>query len=209
MPISQGTVGPVIVSDGAQSDLRLSRLGAVTISDAHGIRREATSRGRIFVASTGTAGVAPGTALSTTPPFSLYCPAAATVKLSILEARVAYVSGTIGTGDLVYGQVQGQTTTPSGGTVLTPVPTNLSAVAGQGLARQGSTHIGSPTLIEAMGTLTPALATTVLNPLVIIQDMLNGKYEVPPGVAFAIQGVAAAGSTPLVMISVTWEEIPV
>lgn len=210
MATIQTTVGPGNTADGGIIDIRSSRVGALITSDGHGQRREAVSRSRVYVASTAAAGVAPGTVLSTTPPFSLWCPTGASVKLSVLEVRVSYVSGTIGTGTLVYARVPAQVAQPTTGTVLTPTKALLDGTqTAVGVATQGSTHVATPTLVEAVGGLTPALATSVLNPLVITQDFLNGKYEVPAGNAFVIQAIAAAGTSPLFMFGVTWEEIPV
>jgi hypothetical protein len=40
-------------------------------------------------------------------------------------------------------------------------------------------------------------------------DNVDGEIVVPPGSALVIQGIAAAGTSPLVLIGVVYEELPV
>jgi hypothetical protein len=39
-------------------------------------------------------------------------------------------------------------------------------------------------------------------------DDVSGEIQVPPGVALGLCGIAAAGTTPLVIFGISWEEIP-
>lgn len=206
----EGTAGPRVTSDGADVEIRLDRQGGIVSADGRSRYAEGAGRGQAFAASTGTAGVAPGTALSTTPPLALWNPPNSGVNLEVLRARVAYVSGTIGLGVLCYAAVEGaQAGAPTGGTVLTPRSTKLTGSSGQGKAFQGATLAATPTLLLPFGTVEPFVATDHLAPVQIVADELAGEIVVPPGSVLVLQEVGAAGSTPLFMFGLTWQEVPV
>lgn len=202
--VIMGETGPRIAADGAMQEVRLGRTGELVTTDAHGRVHEAAVRGAVFAATTAVAGVAPGTALSTTPPMALWNPPNSGVVLSVLRTRLGFVSGTLGAGTVVYAAVSSQQTVPATGTELVPSPTNLSAKKASGRAFQGSTVASTPTILLpafVLGTTptTPAAAATV--------DDVAGEIVVSPGTCLVMQGVAAAGTTPLVLFGLTWEEI--
>jgi hypothetical protein len=178
----------------------------MTIVSAHPLYSEASLRGRMFIASTAVAGVAPGTALSTTPPLALLNPLNSGVDLVLLKTAVGYVSGTLGAGNIVYAYYTPQATIPSGGAELTPVCTKIGQVKGSGRAFQGSTIAGTPLLFRPAYNLGAALATTALG-IAHSQDLVEGEIVIPPATIFVMQGVAAAGTSPVVMLSMCWEEI--
>jgi hypothetical protein len=165
--------------------------------------------GKTFVASTAVAGVAPGTALSTTPPMALYNPTLSTVRLAIQQVSIGYVSGTLGAGTILYAKHGAQAADPTTGAELTPVCT-LVGKADDAVAKafQGSTISGTPTILRAAFGLGASLASTAVNPWQA-KDEVNGEFIILPGYVFVVQGLTAAGSTPLVLISVTWTELPV
>jgi hypothetical protein len=66
----------------------------------------------------------------------------------------------------------------------------------------------TPTILKPMCSLSAFLATTAIQPFSIAQDDVAGEIVVPPGTALVIQGVAIDGTTPLVAISASWEEVP-
>lgn len=154
------------------------------------------------------AGVAPGTALSTTPPLSLWNPPASGKNLSITKVSVGYVSGTLGAGNIAVGQVTAQVTVPTGGTEITPSCSLIGFPRGVGRAFTGSTLASAPTIVRPVFNLGAFTAATALAP----QDcdvLIDGSIIVPPGAAICLQGIATAGTTPLVILGVTYEEIPV
>lgn len=206
MADAEGKVGPQVLGDGSRSPFRMSRDASQLNQDSHARYQEAVQRGGVFIASTGTGGVAPGTALSTTPPFILYNPPSSGVELVIWRARIGYVSGTLGAGTIVYASGV-QTSAPSGGTALTPKNAKLgSGKATAATANQGGT-ITAPTILAPAFTLGAFLASTAsVNPPLI--DEVAGEFTVAPGAVFCMQGVTAAGSSPLVIFGVTWEEVP-
>jgi hypothetical protein len=207
-----GQVGPRVIADGAETEIRLDRSGAQVVTAAHGRYAEASMRSVVYGAATAAAGVAPGTALSTTPPFSLWNPTGSGVVLSVLRTSMGYVSGTLGAGTIVYGFVPAQTTLPSGGSELTTFATNISAARARGRVLQGSTHVAAGTIAGPAFCIQPTLATAPAAggfvPLAPAIDDVAGLWTVQPGSALILQGVAAAGTSPLVSFGCMWEEIP-
>ena len=202
----EGRVGEITSTDGSPERLRLDRTGALAVVTAHPLYSETANRGKVFVASTAVAGVAPGTALSTTPPMALLNPFNSGKDLLIIATAIGYVSGTLGAGTIVYGMVSPQATIPTGGTELTPRCTRLGDVKGVGRAFQGSTLSATPSILEPVYVLGAFLATTAYPPL-LAQDLVDGSYVVPPATCFTMQGVAAAGTSPLIIMSIIWEEV--
>ena len=145
------------------------------------------SANSLFHASTAVAGVAPGTALSTTPPMVLWNPPASGKMAAIVRVRIAYLSGALGAGSVVYARAD-QITVPSGGTELVPISGALQALSGTIRAFQGSTLTNTPTIVAPAFTLTAAPS---ISPG---QDEVAGELCILPGQAFAIQAIAAAGT---------------
>jgi hypothetical protein len=198
--------GEVQVS-GTVDNLRGTGTGALVMTEAHGRYAESAIRTNLFHASTGVAGVAPGTALSTTPPLILWNPPNSARVLSVVRLRVGYVSGTLGAGSLVYAY-GAQTTAPTGGTELQPVSGLVAPTSGKGRAFQGSTLAVTPLIVAPAIAMGAFLATTAIQPFAV-QDEVAGEIQVAPGFALAVQGVAAAGTSPLMLLALSYEEIPI
>ena len=205
-----GKVGPGYAGDGSLVDPRQTRDLAIVCQDLHGRFYETTYRGNCFIASTGVAGVAQGTALSTTPPFILYNPLNSGVNLAIISASLGFISGTLGAGTIVYA-VNNNTAqaAPTGGTSLTPINTLVgNNTLPRGKAFQAATLAATPTILRDFAVI-GAFTTSTANMYVPIRDIVDGSILVAPGAAVSLQGVAGAGTTPLVTLAMTWEEIPV
>jgi len=156
----------------------------------------------IFSVSNAVAGVAPGTVFSNTPPLILWNPPDSKVELILLAALCHYVSGTLGLGYMAYGAVA-QATAPTGGTALTEaqnVAGNTNAPMAQAFI--GSTLSGTPTIIRPSAF--QLLAATPFVP--ITKELLEGEIAVIPGQALCLQGIAAAGTSPLVVLAFEWVE---
>ena len=206
----QGKVGPGYAADGNTADPRMTRDLATVIQDLHGRFYETTYRGNTFIASTGVAGVAPGTALSTTPPFTLYNPLNSGVNLVLISASLGYISGTLGAGTIVYGvNVNTAQAAPTGGTTLTPICSLVgNGSLPRGKAFQGATLAVAPTILRDMVVL-GAFAGAAAPPNPPVRDVIDGSIIIIPGASVSLQGVAGAGTTPLVTLAITWEEVPV
>lgn len=206
--LSEGRAGLISAADGSVNPLRTDDTGALTVVGAHPQYSEACRRNLLFTVSTAAAGVAPGTALSTTPPMCLWNPLNSGKDLVIIATTVGYISGTLGAGTIVYAYVSPQASAPTTGAELTPVCTRLGAISGVGRAFQGSTVASTPLILEPVFVLGAFLATTDFPPIQA-QDLVDGSYVVPPATAFVMQGVTAAGTSPLVLLSIIWEEVAI
>lgn len=209
MPIGDNVVGPQVNQDGALKPTRADRTGALVTGDGHGHFREAVYRGACFAASVPVAGVAPGTAFGTTPPLCLWNPPNSGVNADIWKTLMGYVSGTLGAGGICYGQSP-QLTKPTTGTVIVPVNCLLGKLSGGAIqAFSGSTTASTPTIVRPTGfNLAASLASTAASGFVW-EDTVDGELMLLPGNVFVMQGLCAAGSSPLVVMSASWEETPV
>ena len=202
-----GQVGPHARGDGTIGPVRLGAHGDQVVN-AWGKFFEAAQRGFLFHGSLAVAGVAPGTALSTAPMMCLWNPPSSGVDLAIQQTWVSYVSGTLGAGSMVHAYVLDQPALPTTGTQLEGICARLSGARPKGRIMTGST-VGATTLILRPSLhLGAALATTATFPFAAY-DEVEGSIVIPPGSAWAYQGVAAAGSTPLILAGVLWAEVPI
>lgn len=195
-------------ADGAQGVARGTRTGCTAVANGHGAYTEPASRGTIMEACNAVAGVAPGTALSTAPPLALWNPPSSGKNLAVLKSYMGFVSGTLGAGTIVYALVPSQTTVPTGGTELTPQCSLLGAPRGVGRAFTGSTLSATPTILRPAFVLGAFVNTAATAPDPAL-DLVDGAIVLPPGTVLCMQGVAAAGTSPLVLLSLIYEELPI
>lgn len=205
-----GTVGAAsgLVS-GTGHAVRLNRSGAVLSAGMSGKYQEAALRGACFSGSTAITGVAPGTSISTTAAFSLYNPAASTVNLVVLRASAGYVSGTFGAGVAMFVANTNNAAAATTGTAITAV----NCLFGGGHVAQGrplttATLPATPTLVRPFYSLGASLASTAVQPWQIDLD-IDGEFVVAPGCTLSIHAAAAAGTSPLVVYGMMWEEVAV
>ena len=190
-----------IAADG-EGYARQDNSGALILSDLLGY--ESARRSSIFTANTAVTGVAPGTSIGTTAAFALQNPDAGTKWLVILEASMGYVSGTLGAGCIHWvGHVPG---VDFSGTAITEYSSRMGSGTAEGVALTTATVPSGGTLLRLFGSTGASLASTAVAPW-RLQDKVDGRIIVPPGYGISIQGTTAAGSTPLVVYSVTWAEI--
>jgi len=201
-------VGIQNIANGVQNTLRGEKTGGLVVTNTHGQFHESAVNGSIMYATNAVAGVAPGTAFSTTPPLALWNPPSSGKNLSITKVSVGYVSGTLGAGNIAIGQITAQNTVPTTGTEITPVCSLIGFPRGVGRAFSGSTFASAPTIIRPVFNMGAFVGTTAVAP----QDcdiLIDGSIVVTPWSAVALQGIAGAGTTPLVILGITYEEIPV
>jgi hypothetical protein len=164
----------------------------------------------LFAVANASSGVAPGTVLSTTPPIALWNPPQSAlvapdreITAIIESSRLAYISGTLGAGIILYAIVD-QATTPTGGTDLT---STIKATHGSPLtaickAYQGATLSGTPAQLFPAFTMASTPSGVGL-----LKDMLEGEIALAPGKALVLQEVGAGGSSPVVQFSLQWLEV--
>jgi len=202
---SQGKVGPGYSTDGNLVNSRMTKDLALVTQDLHGRFYESTCRGNTFIASTGAAGVAPGTALSTTPPFTLYNPSGSETHLVIISSSIGYISGTLGSGSIYYAVNNNSSqAAPSGGTVLIPICSLIgNNYAPKGKVFQGATLATTPTLLKDLAIMG---STSTTPP---IKDLIDGTIIITPGTSISLQAVASAGIGLLFTFSMIWEEVKI
>lgn len=162
--------------------------------------------GATFSATTAATGVAPGTAIGTTAPFTLYNPVGSGVNLVVRKASMAYVSGTLGTGNTVFVANVNPAAAAVTGTAITPVNHKLAGAASLARAFTTATLPAAPTQLRPFCTLTPILATSVTVPYKVDED-IDGEIVITQGCALSFESTAAAGTSPLVIFSMTWKEV--
>lgn len=204
-----GRVGPAVLGDGVDAPFRQGRLGEIMASVLRPKYAELMERGQIFLGGTAATGVAPGTAIGTTSPFSLHNPYASGKLLVPLVATCGYVSGTLGAGLVHVVMNQGRTTgSLSAGTAITTKCARLgNGTAATGLLYTTATLPEAPTLLRPLFSLTALLASTAVAPY-ILKEEFEGELGVEPGATMSFEATAAAGSTPLVCYGLAWAEVP-
>lgn len=207
----QGLVGPGSATTGSSPVARQDMYADLVVAQGRGVFAEAARQGQLFAACIppGT-GQAPGTAIGTTAHFTLYNPANSGKNLELLLITVGYISGTLGAGTLALLQHgAAPITAPSGGTTVTPSAMRVgSADTASAVVRFNNTVPASGIMIRAICSLTALLATTAVG-LYPIQDRVDGAVMLVPGAAVSVQGIAAAGTSPLLTTGMVWAEVPV
>lgn len=199
------------LADSVETQAYVDRYGGFLTQSILADYAAAAWRGIVYTGCTATTGVAPGTTISTTTPFTLANPAGSGVLLIPIDAMMAYVSGTLGTGTTYLTANTNPIATAVSGTAITVTKTKLSvagaAQGNRGLAFTTATVPATPTVLAPFCSLTPILATSVTQPYVVEKE-LKGKYVVAEGCALNFSSLAAAGTSPLVIFGMSWIEVP-
>lgn len=182
-----------------------NRDGSVMVAQGSADLAEMVLSGRVLTAVNAVAGAAPGTALATTAPLSLWNPPGSGKNLVVLHASLGYVSGTLGAGNWVFAQTP-QATTPAG-TALVPVNNLLGMPAGVGKAYTGANAVGAvPTIVRPTFSSGAFVGTTATMPIEIVDDV-KGGIVVTPGNALVLSFIGGAGTTPLVIHCIKYVEV--
>ncbi len=208
----QGKVGPVVAADSNTIDPRLGRDGGVMVADLHGRYYESVSRGNTFIASTATAGIAHGNALTATGALMLANPAGSGKNLSIQKLFWGTVSGTLGIGQFWWCVGANPATLPAETSAATRVCALLTGSAPGDVAKaySGVSLTTVPTAVRptALGYDGTVVATAQTSLTVPLFEEVAGEIVVPPGFFVAVEGIgSSAGTTPLVVLSITYEVV--
>ena len=176
------------------------------VADAQPAYAAAALEGNVFSAMTAVTGVAPGTSVSTTSAFTLHNPAGSGVNLVILEGTMGYVSGTFGAGVVTWNANSDDDAAAPTGTAIAEVNMLIGGSANANGRALTTATVPAPTPIRPFASLGASLATTVLGPWVI-KDRVDGAIVVKPGCSISLHATAAAGTSPLVVFGVTWQEV--
>ena len=211
MPVMeiQGKLGPGTGTAGSVNSLRTGPTLETIVQQLNGKYYELARLGLVYHAQTAASGVAPGTAVGTTVPYVLANPAGSGKNLVVLATTLGYVSGTLGAGLLAYVADITLTDAATTGTAIVPVNGLIGGAAGVAKPFTTATVATSPTLVRPICSMSAFLATTAMVPFSTVTDDVDGAIIVQPGTAIGVQGIAAAGATPLIVIAATWAEIAV
>ena len=212
--MSQNTLnsrtGPVYTADGVTSqDVRHGRWGELIIQSGGGKYKEAVRRGNCYSGCTAQTGVAPGTALGTTAAHCLYNPVGSGKIFIVQEIGMGLISGTLGAGvvNITSDSVGAGAAVPTG-TAITP-RNRLIGSANTSSATYLTTATITTNAAKVIGvfcSLTQhVVATTAVNNEMIVRDM-DGSICIGAGGYITLHATAAAGSSPLVVFSICWEE---
>ena len=204
----QGIVGTQSNSDGNTKTVRISRGGQQIANLGHGKYYELVRDGVVYLAQTAVTGVAPGTAIGTTAAAALYNPAGSGKLVVLLHTGMGYVSGTLGAGVISYCVNTNLVAAAVTGTAMA----HRNALVGAAAAASASalttaTLPAAPTPIRNFGSMGPMLATSVVQPW-ILQDEVDGAIILKPGATVSLQATAGAGTSPLVTFGFMWAEMP-
>ena len=126
--------------------------------------------------------------------------------LALIGASLGYISGTLGAGAIVLaGNPSIVQDAPTGGTPLTPLCTYLGWTGGKALAYQGATLAAVPTLYKPVFTMGAFVGTTAT--AFELDQRWEGSFVLKSGTSVSLQGVAGAGTAPLVLLSLLFEEV--
>ncbi len=195
---------------GASLPSTLSSNRGLRVSGTQSKYQDAVMRGRVFAASTASSGVAPGTTISTTAAFSLYNASTSGVNLVILRASMGFVSGTIGSGSVLFTGNITPGAAATTGTAITGRNCYLGAgqVTSAGAALTTATLPGTPVILRPFCCLTQVVVGTTATGIDTVWQDVDGEFIVAPGCTISLQGLAGAGTSPLVVFGMTWEEVP-
>lgn len=161
--------------------------------------------GRLFMGQTAVTGVAPGTSIGTTAAFALYNPRNSGKNLIVHRANLGYVSGTLGIGQIDWVGHLDSAQAAITGTAITPVQGLVGGPGAAGKPFTTATVPASGTPFRLFANLPPMLATSVLTPW-LFTDEVAGAIVIGPGIGVSLQATAGAGTSPLVVFGVVWEE---
>jgi hypothetical protein len=196
-------------------ELRVSRDGALVISDGHGFLYEAASRGTVYAVSTALTGttvvadnVAPPAAGVATV-LSLLNPVGSGVTLEILRGWVCYLSGTPGAGCWAW---CGATV----GTAITAAPagtaggnTRNAQVPSRGRTWTQTVLTGAPAhqLVRPFPTASFAAPLAATTDGLCVVDNVDGALVVTPGNLITL-APPAVGTSVVVSVGIMYAEVP-
>ena len=199
--------------DGSDLIRRHGKTGEGCGANAHQEHYEAVSRGRVFSACSAAAGVAPGTSLGTTGAFTLHNPLNSGFNLVILTASCVLpykaTQVTLGAGTIFWTTHAGVAVVNPTGTAIIVRPNLLgNSAQGVALAFENSTVATQIPLRPFAHFGAIVSDTTATDPFMMI-DHVNGEFIVGPGFSIGLNGITAAGASPILQFGMSWEEVPI
>lgn len=201
--LTEGTVGPQVISDGVQANLRLGKGAEVITTELHGKYYEQNYRGNLFHATVDTGGVALPVA-GTSAGIALANPAGSGKNLSLVRVTLGIVSGTFVTGTIMHGV----NTNTVGAAVTGTAITAVAGLIGPNLSPVGK-FFKTATLPATQTALRPFLVKYAAGAgFIVAMEDIDGSIILTPGTTWSLY-VVGADTTPLEVIGVSWEEIAI
>ena len=208
-----GRVGPGYGADGTNNNPRLTKDLGVATQSLHGNYYEGTYRGNVWTLSTAVGGVTVAAAnviaaSAGSPIVGVFNPVNSGKNLVIIRASSTWASGTAGAGGLVWGIIPPNaavTATGGNGAINNATFTTGGSVA-KTFTGSALTGAGVSTLFRFLGG--PTTGALAANGSPTVNEETAGDIICPPGAVVGLFA-AAAGTSPIVMASMTWEEVAV
>lgn len=217
-----GRVGPSVLSDGTENEVRLGRFGGLCVQQTHGSYYEPASRGNLFTFGVGSTALAAANAVATgvtataQPVIGVWNPLTSGVVLAISKVIVnttVVANSAVNPGGFVWLVSTGQTGITAGSVpfsckTLLQSGSNARAFA---LATPLTGLVGSLVTLRAaaLGTINAAgPATAISQGIPDIEEKTDGGLIVPPGGVAVIMNQLST-TTVSVNVSIVWEEVNV
>ena len=189
---------------------KVTKGGHTLVVPSQGRWQDRVAQGNMYGGSVDASGVAPGTSIGTGAGFALYNPHTSKKALSICKVTMGYLSGTLGGGVIMYCV----NIDPAAAAVTgTPIVVNNMLVGSDradggnsGQLFDAATLPASPSLVRPFCSLGASLASSVVAPWKI-EDEPDSEFILLPGTTLSMEGIAADGTSPLVIYGIVWEEI--
>lgn len=210
--LTEGTVGPQVIADGVQANVRLGKGAEVVVTELHGKYYEQSYRGNIFWATMPAGVIFPAAGATAANVMTLANPAGSGKNLVLIsfDMAITILSGAPATG--LYGLYVNTNVIAAAvtGTAITPIPA-LVGSSYQPVAKPVSTSTvpAAPTLLKPFGQKFTGGVITASplpgNPVFHID--FDGSIILAPGSAITPQLSAAdATNNASVICSFVWEE---
>ncbi len=203
-------VGPLQGVDGSNMANRFTTWSSAVVQQAGGKYAEAVARGNCYSAAIPSGGLAvAAVTVTTTGLLTVHNPLNSGKRLVFLRAICAYVSGTLGAGNIVLAVSPGVTATLiSGGTAIVPV-NMLAGASGTGSVAtvQSAATIAAPIPVRNLANIMTITAAVTDSPHLCTDD-IDGEIQCLPGTGLTICGtIVGAGSSPKLHFALMWEEV--
>ena len=203
----RGLVGLRDYNSDSEVNFRAGKGGQLLTSDLYPPYYQLAKDGRIHHYSTPDEGIAPGTDVTGTTALCVIGNITGSgIDVSVIDAKLVYESGTLGAGPVYWVRAPNTSDTFPSGTDMLYTPGYMNGNGRPGSIRAVYTAtIGAtdPTIWRMFAGLDASLATTASIGPSVAHDPVDGKLVIAPGWWVAIMGDAAAGTTPLIGISIS------
>lgn len=210
--LSLQRVGQTLGGTGTAAPFRADPTGASAVTDAHGRYWESVRTGNVYMLQTKSATVTATTDISPLPAttgrglIGIINPPASGKYAAILKVGFSTVSGTPG------GPFYFDVSAPNSGATLTPGTTPTNCLT---LAAAGSSMIGVSAAVPVQ-TAAARMIRPIGGPAAIasgagmyhVDEEIAGSIVIPPG-GMIVVSAHAVGTSHVVSLYLSWEEVPV